>query len=577
MANSLDKAAALLADIDGRLAALTLPAASPVLREINRWRGDGAAARFHLLDDRRHPPLIAVLGGTGTGKSTLVNLLLDREISATSFRRTFTSGPIAAAAGLDRVPAGWLGIAHRAIGDDDLPARGESGVLIVAAVASEVTAAITLVDTPDIDGDQAAHRAEADRVFRWATEVIFLVTPEKYQMTELPAYYRLAKRYDVPCRFVMNKCEEQAVMDDYRTLLVERGFEEPELFALPRQDAAWEPPPGARLEDLRAALRAPPPEQRPTAARGVRHRCLDAAERLRDTVVEPLRRERHQVDALIAALRAMEASGGSVDVMPLAEQLRRRMQEQSILYLMGPGRMLDRVRQVPGLLARLPRTAWDLLAGRQAGTGATPPPSPGGNAVPDFRRTLEDHFVQVQARLEDVIRGTAGGQRLMEVSGDGYAAARIDPARAGDIAEEELAEFKAWLDQHWNAPPRDTRMLVRLLQRLPGGKALGQWSEAAPYLLALVVATHGAVFGPVDLIIIGGFSLATWVGEKLSNEVTARARRTNRQIGARFAALAGEQIHRLCGWLDAAAPSAATLDRLDRDAARLAEISTAAP
>ena len=70
---------------------------------------------------------------------------------------------------------------------------------------------------------RAAHHAQADRVFRWADAVLFLVTPEKYQMTELLPYYRLAGRYALPALYVMNKCEEEAVLEDYRRLLEAQG------------------------------------------------------------------------------------------------------------------------------------------------------------------------------------------------------------------------------------------------------------------------------------------------------------------------------------------------------------------
>ena len=62
-------------------------------------------------------------------------------------------------------------------------------------------------------------------------------------------------------------------------------------------------------------------------------------------------------------------------------------------------------------------------------------------------------------------------------------------------------------------------LLQKLLKHLPGGEKLTQWSEAAPYLLTIVVATHHAFFGHIDLMILGGYTLATWLTERLSNEV----------------------------------------------------------
>ncbi|MBC8107784.1 MAG: hypothetical protein H7Z14_14425, partial [Anaerolineae bacterium] len=97
------------------------------------------------------------------------------------------------------------------------------------------------------------------------------------------------------------------------------------------------------------------------------------------------------------------------------------------------------------------------------------------------------------------------------------------------------------------------------------------WSEAAPYLLAAVVVTHHAFFGPVDLMVIGGWSLATWLTEKLSNEVASRTRETNRAINRRFEHLAHQQINRAVAWLDSRAPSKRVLDELKTLADRTSE------
>src|SRR5665213_2540136 len=85
-----------LSRLDRLLDGLSLSATmKPV---VDRWRSDAAALRFHLRPhDKDRPLLVAVIGGTGTGKSTLVNRLLGASASATSFRRTFTSGAVAVA------------------------------------------------------------------------------------------------------------------------------------------------------------------------------------------------------------------------------------------------------------------------------------------------------------------------------------------------------------------------------------------------------------------------------------------------------------------------------------------------
>src|SRR3954469_25037707 len=133
-----------------RLGALLTSAAPHLTPErrsaVERWRSDAEALRFHLVHGpsagsgttghggRRRdpqPPIVALIGGTGTGKSTLANRLIGRTVTAASFRRTFTAGPVALVRRGDDLPDGWLGLGHVAAQPQDLPARGQAGLLVV--------------------------------------------------------------------------------------------------------------------------------------------------------------------------------------------------------------------------------------------------------------------------------------------------------------------------------------------------------------------------------------------------------------------------------------------------------------
>jgi hypothetical protein len=552
-----------LASIADALA--TLRAGPAIQPAIERWRADAAAAIFHLSPPGGRRPIVAVIGGTGTGKSTLINRLLGQSVSATSFRRTFTAGGVAIAESETALPPDWLKLPI--ILASESPARGTPDELTLVTLDHPLTRAIVLVDTPDLDGDKPQHHAQADRIFRWADAVVFLVTPEKYQMTELLPYYRLAGRYGVRSLFVMNKCEQPEALADYAKLLVDQDWPEARLFAIPRDDAAYQPPPGGDLAALRQTLLEIGHTPDDARAAGGAARAADLVDRLKDQILAPARTVRRDADALIASLRAMEMPAATIDVNPITQQLQRRLQQKSVLYLMGPRRILDRVRQAPALLARLPRTTWDFIAGR---SGATePPPEPPPQEVPDFAAALVDQFRLLQSRIDDLLQ-TAPSTRawLNNGAGSGF---RIDPTQAGKIADEELAELRTWLQQKWNATPRDTLLMMKLIRRLPGGEKLTQWSEAAPYLLAIVVATHHAFFGHIDLLILGGYSIVTWLTERMSDEVSSQVRRTNRLIHERFAALAHEQIEKACTHLDALAPPTRAIDDLDRSADALAE------
>jgi hypothetical protein len=558
-----------LADLDSAVKGIR-PRAGGALVALDRWRTESAAVLFHLRRGDQRPMLLSILGGTGTGKSTVVNRLLSANVSAASFRRTFTAGAVAVASSASSIPSDWLGLDRVVATQAELPARGQSDSLVVVESPHELLKSVTLVDTPDLDGDQPSHHAQADRAFRWSQAVLFLVSPEKYQMTELLPYYRLARRYGVTVLFVMNKCQTPEMLEDYRKLLEGTVGKDAALFSIARDDAGYEPPADANLAALRAAIGNLAPDAPENRLAGNRVRVVDLLGRLRDQVIGPLRKERADIHGALATLKSLESPPPGVDVNPLTEQLQRRLQQRSVLYLIGPGRILDRVRQVPGMIVRLPRTAWDALFRGKISDPLNPPePAPEARELPDFHATLKDQFLVVQSRIDDCLRATPTGQRWFNDSS--YASSKIDADDAGKIADEELNDLKDWLQRRWNATPRDTVLLLRLLRHLPGGEKLTQWSEAAPYLLAIVVATHHAFFGHIDLMILGGYSLATWITERLSNEVASRTRKANRAIASRFGRLTHEQIRKTIAWLQAQAPSAAEIDDLETMANRLEE------
>jgi hypothetical protein len=541
---------------------------------IARWRADAAAAMFHLARPNPSPAILCIIGGTGTGKSTLVNRLLQANLSAANFRRTYTAGPLAIADDADHIPQGWMGMPRISVTTADLPHRGQNDSLVIVTASHELLQKIVLVDTPDLDGDQPAHHALADRAFRWADAVLFLVSPEKYQMTELLPYYRLARRYGVTTLFLMNKCESNQMLDDY-TRMLSADWPGVNVYCVARDDAAYEPARAANLSSLRQALVALALSPEPARKTGNGRRIADLLERLRDQILDPLRQQRRQISEVIFSLQAMETPPPGVDVNPITVQLQRRLQQRSVLYLIGPGRVLDRLRQMPALLVRLPRKMWDLaLYGR---TSLDDPPLDSTTAereLPDFPAALRDQFTILHSRIEDAIRGVPSGQRWLDDPASNYAASKIDSEEAGKIATEELNNLNDWLQRRWNATPRDTALLMKLLRHLPGGEKLTQWSEAAPYLLAIIVAAHHAIFGHVDLMILGGYSIATWLTERLSNEVASRTRQTNRTIDQRFSRLAHEQIRKTIAWLQAQAPSESEIAALQNKADQLQESLT---
>ena len=537
---------------------------------------DVAAALFHAERPAgvARPPVVVLLGGTGTGKSTLANRLLrvpDRgegSVTATSFRRTFTAGCVAVAPAADALPDGWLGVPHRVVPADQLPARGVADELLVVELSVEAAAeaadlpgsdrrsaaaaaasadAMTLVDSPDLDGDVPEHHRQADRAFRWAEAVVLVATPEKYQLPEVPRYAQLAARYGVPRRFVMNKADDLAAPDDWASQLGGDAL----VHVVPRDDAAVNVEPGRSLDALRDSLRN---VEKSTAA-GLRARCGDVAGRAADGVLAPLERAARRADDAKRRLGLLVRPEAGVDVHPMTRHLQRRLRQQSVLYLMGPQRVFDRVKSVPGMVARLPRTTWDLVTRgtvTAAGDNGTIEPA----AAPDFTGELADGLRVLQTRCADVMADLD-----LPAGDDSW---RLDPTEAAAVADRELGELRRWLEARWDSKPRDTRALEWLAKHVPGGRHAAKLSETAPYLLVSASLATSFVTMGTEQVVIGGYLLTTWLGERLSNEVAAKTRETNKRIGTGFADVCDRQVRQAANWAASFAPPIAKLAELEK-------------
>jgi hypothetical protein len=541
----------LLATLRGDIASLDRGVMSPKVA-IDRALAEIAALAFHA-EPGGDVILVTLIGGTGTGKSTLTNRLLGvgaNEVTASNFRRTFTAGPVAITNKLDRIPSGWIGL--NPLAAPSLPARGQEAALVVVEHTSPLLERILLLDTPDVDGDQPAHHALADRSFRWSQVVVFLVTPEKYQMTELMPYYRLAQRYGLPTLFVMNKAEDRGVAEDFEKQLKSVGFESPRVFIQPRDDSTFVAPERQGIADLRHALETIQRAPSNLWDRGLKARAADLASRANDQVIEPLRTLRKQADAAINALREMRAAESGVDVDPMTRQLRKRMQQRSILYLMGPERMLERLKSAPAMLAKLPRSTLDLFRGKKSEPSAAEEAARSKAELPNFAAMVGDQFAVAQEKIADVLRAQCPSMR-----GDDW---RIDKAQASAIVDSEIESLRLWLEDRWNKNPRDTATILKLVNKLPGGERLTKLSESAPYLVVIACGLHHMAWGGLDLIVIGGFSLAAWIGDKLNDEVAARTRQVNLNIDRRFAELVRQQSTRAASWLNEQIPSGPVLD-----------------
>lgn len=531
-----------------------------VMGGVDGLRSFSAALRFHLLRQQGDAAIVALIGGTGTGKSTLVNRLLGAQVSDASFLRTYTAGAIVAVGSRQILPPQWLGVAH--VEAPSLPARGAVDELTIARVQRPVAESMLLVDTPDVDGDTPQFRRQADRTFRWADAVVFVVTPEKYQMRELVAYYRLAVRYAIPALFVMNKCQDLLAADDYTRQLESHGYAGAQVFMVARDDSGFEPPAVQGLGALGQAmglLSIVPPQDRRSA---MASRVDDLLVRLRDHLLEPMRQVQHRNQRLASALSGMVAPVPGVDVSPVVEELKRRLRQRSVLYRISPHQVVKRAAAVPMWMIHK-------FSSRQE----APPQKLDLQQV--IRQSLRDQFQLLQTRIIEVLQnGVSAGDEyeLHEaVVPDQGVLMSVDEAVA--IADQELADLKQWQAEHFNATPRDTAILQKIARYVPWGqKALDKaldYAETAPYLMTAVLLTTSSSMGYVDQMVLGGWAVISSLMERLSNEVMERTKQANANITSRFDALCAQQVERVIAWLDEQLPPRAVLDELEAVAGEL--------
>jgi GTP-binding protein EngB required for normal cell division len=186
--------------------------------------------------------VLAIAGGTGAGKSSVLNAIAGTEVSSVSVLRPHTDHPVA-----------WI----PAEADDTLrDALGRLG--ITRQVEQSMFPQLAIVDLPDMDSTASWHRQMVEDLLPRIDAVLWLFEPEKYRdrvvheefLSELNAY-----RHQF--FFALNQIDRlrerdlKPVLDDLEAALVEDGFDDPLLFAI-----AAAPPDGAPvgLEELRAFL-----------------------------------------------------------------------------------------------------------------------------------------------------------------------------------------------------------------------------------------------------------------------------------------------------------------------------------
>lgn len=156
------------------------------------------------------PAIVALIGGTGTGKSTLFNSLAGRTISDVGVRRPCTLQPVL--------------LVH----EDALPPLQEYPFAELneesrprySSHRDDSLRHLILVDTPDFDSIETANRKIAEDLFILCDVAVLITSQEKYGDLSGDRMREMATGWDKRTVFVMNKVTSESAWEDFRTALV---------------------------------------------------------------------------------------------------------------------------------------------------------------------------------------------------------------------------------------------------------------------------------------------------------------------------------------------------------------------
>jgi energy-coupling factor transporter ATP-binding protein EcfA2 len=157
------------------------------------------------------PVLVALVGSTGAGKSTLMNSLVGAQVSNTGTRRPTTNSPVLACHPGD---ARWfaenvfLPTLPR-VRQQGLAMPGRDGLLVLAENEG-MPEGVALLDTPDIDSVVQAHREFAHQFLDASDLWLFMTSASRYADAAVWELLKQAKERDAALAIVLSRVEPAA-------------------------------------------------------------------------------------------------------------------------------------------------------------------------------------------------------------------------------------------------------------------------------------------------------------------------------------------------------------------------------
>jgi hypothetical protein len=198
-------------------------------------------------------PLLAVVGGsTGAGKSTLVNSIVESNVSPAGVLRPTTLTPVLVCAEADRP---WFDGAHVLPGLARISAvDSRSPQALRLITVPTMPPGLALVDAPDIDSVVQANRELAGQLLAAADLWVFVTTAARYADAVPWELLRDGQDRNVALAVVLNRVPPDAataVSDDLRAMLARAGLRDVRLFVIEEGPLEGARLPEAQLRPVR--------------------------------------------------------------------------------------------------------------------------------------------------------------------------------------------------------------------------------------------------------------------------------------------------------------------------------------
>jgi GTPase Era involved in 16S rRNA processing len=268
-------------------------------KRLDRARAVVARGRERLGLGGDHT-VVALAGATGSGKSSLFNLLSGAELSRVSARRPTTDAVHGSTWGKEDAGAllDWLKVPrrHRIADEDDLDG-------------------MVLLDLPDYDSTELSHRIEVDRIIELVDLFVWVVDPQKYADAAIhERYLRPLAPHSAVMVVVLNQIDMLDAAERVQCVRhLEQLLRSDGLIGVPVLPTSAQT--GQGLDELHGVLAAKVAERRAAIER-IAADVTQVAEDLSTACAAPRVREslgRRQDNALTAALLAAAGAGAVVD------------------------------------------------------------------------------------------------------------------------------------------------------------------------------------------------------------------------------------------------------------------------